>query len=235
MPDKIPIIIATIRSWNIDNFEKWQSPKNFSKHLISKKENLTYENLLKINPKYIFFPHWSWIIPKEVYENFECVVFHMTDLPFGRGGTPLQNLLLQGIYKTKISAIRVTGELDAGPVYLKYPLDIGHGSAQEIYIRASKIIAEMISYILTENPKPKPQKGKIVVFRRRKPNESIIPKKLFGRRLYDFIRMLDAEGYPKAFFEHGKLKFEFTNAKLINDTVTAEVAITRKYGNPKKQ
>jgi methionyl-tRNA formyltransferase len=43
----------------------------------------------------------------------------MTDLPFGRGGSPLQNLISRKIYNTKLSAIRVVKELDAGPVFLK--------------------------------------------------------------------------------------------------------------------
>ena len=56
----------------------------------------------------------------------------MTDLPFGRGGSPLQNLITRGISKTKISALRCNEEIDAGPIYLKRPLSL-HGSAEEIY------------------------------------------------------------------------------------------------------
>ncbi len=26
---------------------------------------------------------------------FECVCFHMTDVPYGRGGSPLQNLIIR--------------------------------------------------------------------------------------------------------------------------------------------
>ena len=40
----------------------------------------------------------------------------MTDLPYGRGGSPLQNLIVRGHKETKISAIKVVKELDAGPV-----------------------------------------------------------------------------------------------------------------------
>ena len=101
---KKKIIIATIKSWNIKNALKLK--KNFiNKYevkIITKKEDLTYEKIIKINPEYIFLPHWSWIIPEEIYNNFECVVFHMTDLPFGRGGSPLQNLILRGIKKQKL-------------------------------------------------------------------------------------------------------------------------------------
>jgi len=115
------IIIATIKEWNIENYfklkEKYGHEFNF--HLISNSEALTEEFIQKINPNYIFFLHWSWIIPKNIYNNFNCVLFHMTDLPYGRGGSPLQNLIMNKVYKTKISAIKVSENIDSGDIYLK--------------------------------------------------------------------------------------------------------------------
>ena len=142
--------------------------------LIKNKDDLTFENLSKINPKYVFFPHWSYIIPAKIYENFNCVIFHMTDLPFGRGGSPLQNLIERGIYKTKISAIKCIKELDASDIFLKRDFDISYGSAQEIYARAGEIVSEMIDEIIETDPIPVPQNGKIVEFKRRTPEQSNI-------------------------------------------------------------
>ena len=100
----LKIVIATIKSWNINNalnFKKKNS-KKYNILLITKKEDLTYTSIKGFDHIYIFFIHWSWLIPKEIYENYECIVFHMTDLPFGRGGSPLQNLIEKRICKTKI-------------------------------------------------------------------------------------------------------------------------------------
>ena len=115
------IIIATIKSWNIENSKilKDKLKSSYEVHIIDNKEDLNTDIISSVNPKFIFFPHWSWIIPKEIYDNFECVVFHMTDLPFGRGGSPLQNLIINKVYDTKISAIKVDGGLDTGPIYMK--------------------------------------------------------------------------------------------------------------------
>jgi len=168
------IAIATIHSWNIKLAQKLASLKTGEVHIITEKENLTFEKLKPLKPKYIFFPHWSWIIPPEIYENFNCIIFHMTDLPFGRGGSPLQNLLERKIYKTKISAIKCSNILDGGDIYLKRDFDISNGNAQEIYERASKIVFEMINEILQTNPVPVPQIGEIVEFKRRNPKQSDI-------------------------------------------------------------
>ncbi len=56
----------------------------------------------------------------------------MTDLPYGRGGSPLQNLIQRGHTSTMLTALRCGAGLDTGDVYLKQPLSL-HGSAEEIF------------------------------------------------------------------------------------------------------
>jgi methionyl-tRNA formyltransferase len=148
----------------------------------------------------------------------------MTDLPYGRGGSPLQNLILRGHKKTKLSALRMTEIFDAGPLYgqKEFTLD---GSAQEIYQRAMDLAAELAIEIAKSEPKPIPQEGPVVSFKRRKPEESRIPALKDQEQLYDFIRMLDADGYPHAFLEQEGFRFSFRRATLANGKLHAEVKI----------
>lgn len=190
-------------------------------------EELTIERLRVLNPRYVFFPHWSYIIPQEIFDAYECVIFHMTDVPFGRGGSPLQNLIARGIYHTKISALRCVAELDAGPVYYKRDLCL-NGNAEEIYRRASQVICEMIVEIVKAQPIPQNQKGEVVSFRRRTPEESNIGKLTNLEQVFDYIRMLDAEGYPKAFLETEHHRFEFERGSLKDECIHADVKIYRK-------
>ena len=219
-------IISTIKPWNIENAKKLVSENSDTIiTLIEEKRDFNFKNVTKIKPRFIFLPHWSWVIPREIYDNFECIIFHMTDLPFGRGGTPLQNLIERSFSKTKISAIRAVKKIDAGPIYLKKNLSL-KGSAEEIYKRASKIIFnEMIPYIIKKEPKPKPQKGKIFTFIRRKPKDSALPIKADLNSAYNYIRMLDAKDYPHAFIETQRLRIEFTNAVKKRNCIEAKVCI----------
>jgi methionyl-tRNA formyltransferase len=194
---------------------------------ITDKKELTLDNLRAYKPRYIFFPHWSYIIPAHIFEEFECIIFHMTDVPFGRGGSPLQNLISRGIYETKISALRCEKELDAGNVYLKKPLSL-HGSAEEIYIRTAGVIETMIVEIVSQNINPLPQEGEIVVFPRRKPEESNISMIDSLEKVFDYIRMLDADGYPQAYLETEHLRFEFSRASRKSNAIIADVRITLK-------
>jgi len=177
-----------------------------------------------ISPDWIFFPHWSWKIPQSVFETHRCVIFHMTDLPYGRGGSPLQNLILRGHKQTKLSAIKCVAELDAGPVYLKRELDLS-GTAEEILQRAANEIGAMIPQLVRDEPKAREQQGEIVRFERRKPDESRIPDGLGAEALHDFIRMLDADGYPHANVEAVGCVFEFREARLEDGHVEAKVSI----------
>jgi len=192
---------------------------------IKNKNDLTYSNLVQYNPEYVFFPHWSYIISKEIYENFNCIIFHMTDLPFGRGGSPLQNLLERKIYITKISAIKCTHGLDTGDIYLQRDFDISFGNAEDIYLRAAEITSEMIDEIIMTNPKPKPQSGTVVSFKRRDASQSNIFSLNDLESVYNYIRMLDAPGYPRAFIKNNSIKYEFYNVNKINNTLQAQVEI----------
>ena len=209
-------VILSEQTWNKDivgNLSKKQ--KNINWVLIDKREEFNLEYLRAIKTDVIFIPHWSYIIPNDIFENYECIVFHMTDLPFGRGGSPLQNLISRGIYSTKISALKVDKGIDTGDVYLKENLELD-GAATDIFERANHIIQKMIISILQNKIKPVPQKGKVTIFKRRKPHQSNIIELETLQKVYDYIRMLDADGYPKAYLENKFLKFEFNNANFKN-------------------
>jgi methionyl-tRNA formyltransferase len=153
--------------------------------------------------------------------------FSYDDLPYGRGGSPLQNLIALGYQTTRLSAIRVTEGLDSGEVYLKKELNLG-GTAEEIFLRASGIMEEMIHEIIEKRPVPLPQSGEPVVFKRRKPEQSNILEITSLEKLYDQIRMLDADGYPKAFLETEHFRLEFSRASLKKDCLLADVRVIKK-------
>lgn len=218
-------IVAAIGEWNQELFkEKIKSlPDNWS--FASSPDEL---NILlgTLQPRYIFFPHWRWIVPKKILDVYECVCFHMTDVPYGRGGSPLQNLILRGHKDTVLTALRMEKSVDSGPVYFKKKLSLD-GTAHQIYQRASLLAWEMIEDLIKNEPKAIKQVGEALVFKRRKPEESKIPSGLELEQIYDYIRMLDAPGYPKAFLSLEGYRIEFDQADLNEICVTARVRITK--------
>lgn len=221
-------VVATIKPWNIKVFKNVISKYPGTWYLISNPNDLTLKFLDKIKPCCVFFPHWSQIVPRDILEKYKCIGFHETDLPYGRGGSPIQNLILSGKKSSKISAFRMTYGVDSGDVYMKKNISL-NGSAQEIFERNTKVIAKMIKELIMKNLQPKPQKNKVTVFKRRSPAQSDISKNEFEAidDLYDFIRALDAETYPKAFLKLGKHRLEFFDAKKNGDKLICTIKIVK--------
>lgn len=218
-------LVVGCKSWHRRIFDERIAALPGTWRYADSPESMEAVGLEAFRPRFIFFLHWSWKVPPRITDNFECVCFHMADVPYGRGGTPLQNLIARGHRDTKLTALRMVQEMDAGPVYAKRDLSL-EGSAEEILIRQSLLAVEMIADLIVRQPVPVEQVGEPVVFARRKPSESAIASPESLSRLHDFIRMLDGEGYPPAFLDHGGFRYTFKRAALYEGRVAADVVIT---------
>ena len=228
------VIIVSNRPWNSELHKKLESNHSIKSILIDNKEQLNFEFIKSINPKWIFVPHWSFIIPKKIWHSWPTIIFHMTDLPEGKGGSPLQNLISKGYSDTKITAIKCSDKLDGGDIFLKENLPL-FGTAEEIFIRANSTIEKMIFKIIKNCPVPYPQKGKGSTFHRRDISDSNLNKCLEGSKedWFNTIRMLDAEGYPHAYIETNGMKLEFRRVTMRCDGLYADVKIFPKKNSKK--
>lgn len=224
-------IVASCKSWHRSGFDDLRAQKKGRWIWVEKPDELLQIVKEASELRYIFFLHWNWRVPVEIWSCHECVCFHMTDVPYGRGGSPLQNLIALGHKSTKLSALRMVDEMDAGPVYTKREMSLD-GRAEEIYIRAGRISFEIIQWMVASEPVAVPQHGEVVNFKRREPAQSALPQEGNLRLVYDHIRMLDAPTYPLGFIEYGDFRLEFSNAQLQEDEIVARVVI-RKNGRMK--
>ena len=215
-------LVAAVKRWNVDEFARRVPALAGRWLLVTDPATLDAALVRSLQPQYVFFPHWSWTVPDDVLATGECVCFHMTDVPYGRGGSPLQNLIARGHTETRLSALRMVPELDAGPVYIKRDLSL-EGAAHEIFERCARLTFDMIEEIVVDQPEPVPQSGTPVIFSRRRPEESRLPRNETPAAIFDHIRMLDAEGYPRAFLDYGDFRLEFRDARLEDDEVDARV------------
>jgi len=223
-------VFLSEKPWHDDIYECLSNRDGESWFRIKRKNDFNEVFLEELKPKLIFIPHWSYIIPESIWQNFTCIVFHMTDLPFGRGGSPLQNLIIRGHTETMISAIKVDQGIDTGDIYCKSSLSL-EGSAQDIFERSAPIIAKMIERIIEEQLSPIPQQGAPVLFKRRKEKDGKLNQLSTLTEAYNYIRMLDADGYPSAFVETEYFVIKFKEArfcKASNSEIQANVIITKK-------
>jgi len=215
-------IIITKKKWDSNNFKK------LSKNILVL-NNINSLKIKRINPKIIFFIHWSKFISQNIFKKYLCIQFHASNLPKGKGGSPIQNQIMLNVKKTKISAFKISERLDSGPICLQDNLSL-KGSAIDILRRMENKSIQMIKKIIKKKFLVfKKQKGKTSFFKRRKPSESKIDFNNMKsiNRLYDFLRMLDAPDYPNAFIKLNKFKFTFNDIKINKNKIDAKVKITK--------
>ena len=192
--------------------------------IITKKDDLNLKKIKIFKPDYIFFVHWNWIVDEKIFSNYECILFHTSPLPYGRGGSPIQNLIVRGFNESPVCALKMTKEIDSGPIYSKIEISL-EGSLHEIFERLNLAINKLIKIITLKRIIPKEQIGDPYLFKRISEKDNEIPKNINLKKIYDYIRMLDHESYPNAFIKYGEMKFEFFNAKLQEDFLLVDCKI----------
>jgi len=195
--------------------------------VIRSHEELKAVDLDTLGLDYLFFPHWSHIVPARIHENLACICFHAAPLPYGRGGSPIQNMIRQGHDTTEICALLMTGEIDAGPVYLRQKFSLS-GSGRDLFNRLYHEIAAMIGEMLLRDYTPVDQTGEITIFKRLDPKDNRLPEQGTARTLYDHIRMTDTSLYPSAWLDHGDWILEFSDPVLDHNEVSAKVVFKKR-------
>lgn len=200
--------------------------KEYNMIMINRPEFLTKELIDLLKPKMLLFPNWSWKVPKEIVDNYTCICYHEGDLPIGRGGSPIQNHIIRGIYDIQSTAYIMNDRIDAGPILAKEPLSL-RGTLNEIFQRIEDNNYKLTRRIIEERPQAIPQDdSKAIYYDRRKPKDSELNDiNIPLYKLHDFIRML-TDPYPNAFIIIGNKKIAFKSSTYEDPfkiSITAEI------------
>jgi methionyl-tRNA formyltransferase len=159
--------------------------------------------------KYIFFVGWSELIPEEIVNKYCCLCIHPSMLPLYRGGSPIQNQIIDGVLDSGVSLFKMDNGIDTGPIFSQLHLSL-RGTLDDIFLRiifiASQLIREFVQIVLSgKEVNFKIQNDDFATyFKRRKPSESEITLKdlqtLSTEQLYNKIRSLD-DPYPNAYIK----------------------------------
>jgi len=167
----------------------------------------------------IVYFHWSEYITSEFFDNHECITIHTSNLPHGRGGTPIQNQILDGITQTRVNALKTVKGVDRGPIYSSKEISL-QGNLSDIWMSISDATVILIQRILAHDIIPIEQSSiELMEFEPYK-RLSGAPNPLDSNTLeevYDKVRMVDAPGYPNAQIIIDGFVLDFTNARFINN------------------
>ena len=198
------IACVTYRSWAIEIYERLE--KEFykkNKFLIFRtKEEFDSEKIKSFDPNIILWYGWSWMVEDFFIDNYTCIMLHPSPLPKYRGGSPLQNQIINNEKKSSVTIFKMTKKIDDGDIYQQISFSL-EGSLKKIFSRITKIGFLATRDIINGEYNLTPQKHEeATFFKRREPKDSEITldeiKKQPALFLHNKIRMLN-DPYPNAY------------------------------------
>jgi len=133
------------------------------------------------------------------------LVIHESELPKGRGWSPMSWLILGGENRIPFTLLEAADEVDAGAIYLQVWIDLTGNelSSQWRKIQADQTIALCQEFVY-EYPsiltRARRQEGESSIYPRRRPNDSELnPNKTIAEQ-FNLLRVVDNKSYP-AFFD----------------------------------
>jgi methionyl-tRNA formyltransferase len=133
------------------------------------------------------------------------IVVHASELPKGRGMSPLTWQILEGRNQIPLTLFEAVEAIDAGPVYLRDHINLrGTELLPEIHLILGQKILEMCVDFATKWPNilssKVPQTGDPTYYRRRSSLDSRLDASKSIAEQFNLFRVADNEKYP-AYFE----------------------------------
>ena len=196
---KITIITDDLKSWFIPYGNE------LKKILISKAQEVKYVNdKMQIESGDLCLILSCLKIIKDGYLqlNKNNIVVHASDLPEGKGFSPMQWQILEGRDEITITLFEAVKEFDAGPYYLKKKLKF---AGNELYIEmreklGEKMIDMCLNFIDNINSiKPTEQTGQETFYLRRTEKDDELDVKKTIEEQFRHFRIADNENHPLYF------------------------------------
>lgn len=142
--------------------------------------------------------------PEILARNRRNIIIHESDLPRGRGFSPVQWQILDGRNDIPVCLLEATAEADGGPVIYRDKLVFqGHELNPEIRDRQGLKTIELCLRFMNEAvpPEGEAQDGEATVYEKRGLESRRLDPDCSLADQFDLLRVVDNDRYP-AFFEH---------------------------------
>jgi len=201
------IICCTHREWAKEIYKSLKC--RLSEHdfiLFNSKEEFSESRIYNEKPDLILWYGWSWMVSEDILTKYYSVMLHPSPLPKYRGGSPIQNQIINGEEKSAVTLFKMNEGVDKGDIIYQKPFSLS-GDLCEVLSRISAIGTDL-SIKMIKNFKNlqlvRQNSSKSTYFKRRCPEQSEITlehlKKHTAGQLHNKIRALQSP-YPNAFIK----------------------------------
>lgn len=168
----------------------------------------------------LFILGYTHIIPKSILnKNRLNLLVHESPLPKGRGFSPVQWQILEGINKIPVNLIEATEFVDRGDIFNTTIINLeGHELLSEIREAQAEATKKLISEFLIQYPiiSMKPQEGVPTYYSRRKRQDDAIDPNQTIANQFNKFRIINNEQYP-AYFDYLGFRYKLTITKINRD------------------
>lgn len=151
------------------------------------------------------------IIPNEYLKlNKHNLVVHESDLPKGKGWSPLTWLILEGKNRIPITLIEANEKIDSGDIYFKDYIELnGSELLGEIKHLQGMKTNELILKFIEQYPNISKlkQEGEETFYRKRTKDDSCLDINKTIEEQFNLLRVVDNQRYPAFFFKNGEKYF----------------------------
>lgn len=161
---------------------------------------------------FCFCLSFSQLIPTIIRQQFKhALVVHESDLPAGKGWSPLTWQILEGKKRIPITLFEAADDVDSGPIYAQRWIEFeGHELVDELREGQATATKDICQWFVDHYPESlsevREQQGLESFYARRRPKDSELdPNKTIAEQ-FNLLRVADNERYP-AFFELNGRRF----------------------------
>jgi methionyl-tRNA formyltransferase len=221
------------------NLSPIQKTAENSKLVVRTPNNLNTEEELKffkkINPDIVVVVAYGQLISKSFLDvpKKGFINIHASLLPKWRGAAPIQRAIMNLDNQTGISIMKITEELDSGPVVKKIKIEINPSDTSGIVSeRLSKIgsqyIVEALDNICDDKYKLEEQDHKNATYAKKiKKKEGEINWEESAKNIIGKINGLNPD--PGAWFEYKKVRYKIWKASISDKTGTAGTILDNNF------
>lgn len=202
------VLFFGYRDWAHNIYKRLTTASDTEIIYCSNKDLTNIDFINSVKPDIILFYGWSWFVDEDVINNFFCVCLHPSPLPKYRGGSPIQNQIMNNEKESAVTLFKMNNKMDEGDIISQsyfsldgYLDDILKKIEDHGVFLTIKLFDDFKNNTLVMNAQNSESAS---TFKRRKPKQSEIDIEDFIKNdaeyFYNMVRGLQ-DPYPNAYIQ----------------------------------